>query len=86
MNPTFPPRRAFVASDARRRGKVSTCLKHKNQDTPREKGNFGTTFAPEGKFQLVSREKENFYSFRSTILFYGGPSKYFESMGYDVAQ
>ena len=32
--PTCPPRRSFVASDARRRGQVSKRLTHRNSDTP----------------------------------------------------
>jgi hypothetical protein len=32
--PTCPPRRSFVASDARRRGQVFKRLEHKNSDSP----------------------------------------------------
>ena len=34
VEPTCPPRRSCVASDARRRGQISLVLKHKNMDTP----------------------------------------------------
>jgi len=36
--PTCPPRRSFVASDARRRGQVSQRLEHKNSDIPPQGG------------------------------------------------
>ena len=32
--PTCPPRRSFVAGDARHRGQVYERLEHKNPDTP----------------------------------------------------
>jgi hypothetical protein len=46
MTPTCPPRRSFVASDARHRGQIFKRLEHKNSDNPLRLGGRDTFTHP----------------------------------------